>query len=48
MNDLNDAMGGLDLGIEDLETLEAPFNWGHFFAILAASAGLIAAIIAAA
>jgi len=23
--------GGLDLGIEDLESLDAPWNWGHFF-----------------
>jgi hypothetical protein len=32
----------LDLGVEDLESLEAPIDWGNFWQGFAAGVGLVA------
>ena len=42
---MNDQLHGgldLDLGIEDLESLEAPDFWGDFWAGVAIGVGLVA------
>ena len=40
-NQLNGALD-LDLGIEDLESLEAPDYWGDFWTGVAVGVGLVA------
>jgi hypothetical protein len=45
-NDLNGELG-LDLGIEELESLEAPDFWGDFWTGVGIGVGLVALGVAA-
>ncbi len=42
MNNLLNGALDLDLGIEDLESLEAPDYWGDFWTGVAVGVGLVA------
>ncbi len=39
---MDTATCDLDLGVEDLEGLEAPIDWGNFWQGFAAGVGLVA------
>ena len=41
-------MGNMDLNVEPLESLESPWDWGHFFTGVAIGVALVGIGIAAA